>query len=194
MKNFVFGLILGWLIVFGYFFVKENPENIYVISVKTQIQKLFPVWTGTNDITTLVNPASLHCIAQSWTLNITDTGSGQVGICSFADGSSCEEWALLRGECTPGTWTDTALLPLDKSAAGDTTVTTQSLEDWASEIVKEDDEPKICTKEYIPVCAEVQVQCIKAPCPPIKQTFGNKCTMNANKLAKFLYEWECKTE
>lgn len=49
-----------------------------------------------------------------------------------------------------------------------------------------------CTMEYAPVCAEVQVQCIKAPCPVIKETFGNKCMMNANKLAKFLYEWECK--
>ncbi len=49
-----------------------------------------------------------------------------------------------------------------------------------------------CTMEYAPVCAEVQVQCIKAPCPAIKTTFGNKCMMNANQLARFLYEWECK--
>lgn len=33
------------------------------------------------------------------------------------------------------------------------------------------DEPRICTMEYAPVCAEVQVQCFKAPCPPITQTF-----------------------
>ncbi|MFZ2151103.1 MAG: DUF333 domain-containing protein [Candidatus Absconditicoccaceae bacterium] len=51
----------------------------------------------------------------------------------------------------------------------------------------------ICTMEYAPVCASVQVQCIKAPCPPIEQTFGNKCQMNANSLAKFLYEGECGT-
>jgi len=48
----------------------------------------------------------------------------------------------------------------------------------------------ICTMEYAPVCGSVQVQCIKAPCPPIEQTFWNKCQMNAN-WAKFLYEWEC---
>jgi len=54
--------------------------------------------------------------------------------------------------------------------------------------------PVACTMEYAPVCASVQVQCIKAPCPPIQQTYGNKCTMNANKLAKFLYEGECKTK
>lgn len=51
----------------------------------------------------------------------------------------------------------------------------------------------ICTMEYAPVCAEVQVQCIKAPCPPIQQTFWNKCQMQANSLAKFLYTWECKS-
>jgi hypothetical protein len=38
------------------------------------------------------------------------------------------------------------------------------------------DEPRICTMEYSPVCAEVQVQCFKAPCPAITQTFGNACS------------------
>ena len=54
--------------------------------------------------------------------------------------------------------------------------------------------PTICTMDYTPVCASIQVQCIKAPCPPIKQTFGNTCMMNANKLAKFLYTGECKED
>jgi hypothetical protein len=52
----------------------------------------------------------------------------------------------------------------------------------------------MCTMDYRPVCGEVQVQCIKAPCPPIKQTFGNQCALDANKLAKFLYEGECTQE
>ncbi|MBW7954867.1 hypothetical protein H3C61_03570 [Candidatus Gracilibacteria bacterium] len=51
---------------------------------------------------------------------------------------------------------------------------------------------KICTMQYAPVCAEVQVQCIKAPCPPILETFSNKCEMENNSLAKFLHEGECK--
>jgi hypothetical protein len=45
--------------------------------------------------------------------------------------------------------------------------------------------------EYAPVCASIQVECIKAPCPPIQQTFGNRCTMNANKQATFLHDGEC---
>ena len=58
-------------------------------------------------------------------------------------------------------------------------------------LINKENTPTMCTMEYAPICAEVQVQCIKAPCPPIKQTFGNKCMMNANKLAKFLHNGEC---
>lgn len=39
--------------------------------------------------------------------------------------------------------------------------------------------PTICTMEYAPVCGSVQVQCIKAPCNPVKQTFGNSCMAKA---------------
>ena len=39
-----------------------------------------------------------------------------------------------------------------------------------------------------------EIQCIKAPCEPIEQTFGNKCAMEANKLATFLHDGECKEQ
>jgi hypothetical protein len=42
--------------------------------------------------------------------------------------------------------------------------------------------PEACTKEYMPVCGQVQVQCIRAPCDLVKQTFGNKCEACANSL------------
>ena len=51
---------------------------------------------------------------------------------------------------------------------------------------------KPCTKEYVPVCAEVQVECIAAPCKPIKKTFPNMCVMQNNKNAKFLYKGSCR--
>ena len=51
---------------------------------------------------------------------------------------------------------------------------------------------KPCTKEYVPVCAEVQVECIAAPCKPIKKTFPNMCVMQNSKNAKFLYKGFCK--
>lgn len=55
-------------------------------------------------------------------------------------------------------------------------------------------EIKACTKEYMPVCAEVQVQCIMAPCPPLKETFSNKCEMENNSLAVFLHDWVCEAD
>lgn len=33
----------------------------------------------------------------------------------------------------------------------------------------------ICTRIYQPVCAQKQVQCFRAPCPPVRQTFSNAC-------------------
>lgn len=43
------------------------------------------------------------------------------------------------------------------------------------ELPLENGSQKPCTREFQPVCGEVQVQCIKAPCPPIKTTFSNRC-------------------
>lgn len=56
------------------------------------------------------------------------------------------------------------------------------------------EEPVVCTMDYNPVCAKVQVQCITTPCDSVEQTFGNRCAMEVNKLAEFLYTGECKTE
>lgn len=51
--------------------------------------------------------------------------------------------------------------------------------------------PVACTKEYRPVCGMKQVVCIKAPCDPIYQAYGNRCAMEADG-ATFRYEGECK--
>ncbi len=48
------------------------------------------------------NPASLFCQQQGHKLEIHTSADGsQSGICVFADGSSCDEWAYFRGECGP---------------------------------------------------------------------------------------------
>lgn len=57
--------------------------------------------------------------------------------------------------------------------------------------VKIADKPTACALNYAPVCAKVNIQCITTPCDPIEQTFGNRCQMEANKLAEFLHEGEC---
>lgn len=51
--------------------------------------------------------------------------------------------------------------------------------------------PQKCDKITSPVCWEIQVQCIKAPCYPIEQTFSNQCELEKNNLATFLYAGKC---
>ena len=57
--------------------------------------------------------------------------------------------------------------------------------------IKEDE--SICTQQYDPVCGEVEVQCIKAPCPPIKQTFSNDCFATIAG-AKNIVPGECEAQ
>lgn len=50
--------------------------------------------------TLIANPASVNCIERGGALTIRKRGDGgEYGICTFADGRQCEEWALMRGEC-----------------------------------------------------------------------------------------------
>lgn len=53
------------------------------------------------------------------------------------------------------------------------------------------DGPVLCTQEYDPVCAEIEVQCIKAPCYPVRETYGNICMAEAAG-ARLVYEGECR--
>ena len=51
----------------------------------------------------LPNPASVYCQEQGGKSEIrTDAAGNQYGVCIFADGSECDEWAFFRGECAPG--------------------------------------------------------------------------------------------
>lgn len=51
-------------------------------------------------------------------------------------------------------------------------------------------EPVACTMQYAPVCGSIQVQCIRAPCNPVRQTFGNACMAGA-AWATNITEGEC---
>ena len=52
--------------------------------------------------------------------------------------------------------------------------------------------PVMCTMDYTPVCGSVQVQCIQAPCDPVRQTYGNACTAGA-AWATNITKGECES-
>jgi putative hemolysin len=84
-------LVTGMLLLCGSGLVTLFPSNL-VTTGATQ-----PAEAG------LPNPASAHCEAQGYSLEIrTDEQGGQYGVCIFPDGSQCDEWAYYRGECGPG--------------------------------------------------------------------------------------------
>ncbi len=40
----------------------------------------------------------------------------------------------------------------------------------------------LCSQIYQPVCGTINIQCVKAPCNPVTQTFANGCTACHNPL------------
>jgi putative hemolysin/predicted secreted protein len=57
----------------------------------------------------MANPASVYCGEAGGKTEIrTDASGGQYGMCTFENGTSCEEWALFRKEgCKSGVTTET---------------------------------------------------------------------------------------
>ena len=57
----------------------------------------------------IANPASVNCINNGGQLEIVTADDGsQTGICTFKDGTICEEWAYFRGECFEGLYSCTS--------------------------------------------------------------------------------------
>lgn len=91
--------------------VPETPEVTETPEVRETPEVLETPETG------LANPASVYCQEQGGTLEIrTGADGGQYGVCVFADGSECEEWAFFRGECSPGGVSE---MPVGAAAARD---------------------------------------------------------------------------
>ncbi len=50
----------------------------------------------------LPNPAAEYCQEQGYDYEIRTAADGsQSGVCIFADGNECDEWAFYRSECGP---------------------------------------------------------------------------------------------
>lgn len=77
-------------VVLNSFYVKESTKET------TTVNK--PATENTAN-TQIANPASVNCIEKGGKLSIVDKPEGQVGMCTFSDGTVCEEWAYFRGEC-----------------------------------------------------------------------------------------------
>jgi hypothetical protein len=62
-----------------------------------------PAGEASTPVSGLPNPASVHCQENGGRLELRqDAAGGVAGVCVFADGSACDEWAFYRGECAPG--------------------------------------------------------------------------------------------
>jgi len=61
----------------------------------------------------------------------------------------------------------------------------------ATDCLSEQRNVDACIEIYQPVCGQVQVECIKAPCDPIKETFGNSCKACMNPRVLSYTEGEC---
>jgi putative hemolysin len=75
---------------------------LIALTACTTLQVQAPEPTGT-DIpqVNMPNPASVYCEQNGNTLEIRTAADGsQFGVCIFQDGSSCDEWAYYRGECS----------------------------------------------------------------------------------------------
>ena len=63
----------------------------------------------------IANPASVYCGQIGGSLEIKTGAAGQYGMCTFANGTSCDEWALFRGEgCKTGVAAVTTTAAEDK--------------------------------------------------------------------------------
>jgi putative hemolysin len=88
---------------------KEKMKNILtftIILMALTACSVFQVQTsqaaGTDIPLNMPNPASVYCEQNGNKLEIQTAADGsQSGVCVFPDGSTCDEWAYMRGECGP---------------------------------------------------------------------------------------------
>ena len=83
-------------------FIKENWSKVAIVVIVIVLVSLtskFLIQSRNTTNTQIANPASVNCIENGGKLSIVNKPEGQIGMCTFSDGTVCEEWAYFRGEC-----------------------------------------------------------------------------------------------
>jgi hypothetical protein len=58
--------------------------------------------------------------------------------------------------------------------------------------LKDSRNAEACAQVFDPVCATVDIQCVKAPCDPVRQTFSSACEACMNPLVNTYASGECE--
>jgi putative hemolysin len=78
--------------------VSPTPEPEIITAAPEEQEEVIPD-EGFSGYGAIANPASTYCMLLGYSTEITDSASGQSGVCIFPDGSSCEEWDFFNGKC-----------------------------------------------------------------------------------------------
>jgi hypothetical protein len=122
----------------------------------------------------------------------TSAGTDQTGasVCSDCGNNVCEQWES-AWNCSIDCESIEPICLEDPFVCADgTSVYRDPINNCEFDLCPIEEEPLVCPTLWKPVCGEVQVQCITAPCDPVKQTFANECQANYAG-AEIIHEGEC---
>ncbi|MFH1221459.1 MAG: DUF333 domain-containing protein [Candidatus Micrarchaeota archaeon] len=134
--------------------------------------------------TGIANPASVFCAEHNGTLEIrTDASEAQYGVCSFANGATCEEWAYFRGECSPER---PNYCEKDYDCACGVQKTTQDCFYGSKDFV---DVTKQCPDFCTGIANHLEIKCIKNQCTQMRKPIQD--TSNCSNLSVDSCSSEC---
>ncbi len=85
-------ILAGTIGAFVYISYLNNPIP--------EVSKIMMIRKAETQNSQMANPASVYCEKNGGKLEIrTAENEGQVGYCKFSDGTECEEWEFMKGEC-----------------------------------------------------------------------------------------------
>ena len=103
-SGFTIVLILG-LCISTCLIIAGCSQSSSTVPTTTTIPASTPTaQAATTGTAGMANPASVNCVnVGGQSVIMTNPDGSQYGMCNFTNGTSCEEWALFRGEgCQPG--------------------------------------------------------------------------------------------